>query len=120
MTKAPTLTETEAKRLEPLAAAVARMLGEPLPPHRRRARMLGEPPPWQPLSASVGGGGTSGRASGSPADTGLLSAAEGPFWCPGCSAAHQTTVHTNHGEPCCPRCGGPLEEQGTGDDDPDA
>ena len=42
----------------------------------------------------------------------------GPWWCHGCSTAHETTAHTNHGEPCCPRCGVPLEEQGTGDDDP--
>lgn len=40
----------------------------------------------------------------------------GPWWCPACSKASAYTVHTNHGEPACERCGTPLEEQGTGDD----
>ena len=42
----------------------------------------------------------------------------GPWWCPCCSRAHDATLSTNDGEPCCPRCGTWLEEQGTGDDDP--
>lgn len=44
----------------------------------------------------------------------------GPWWCPTCSVAHAATLATNKGEPCCPRCGTPLEDQGEGDDEWDA
>lgn len=40
----------------------------------------------------------------------------GAWWCPRCSKAYDSTMQTNHGEPCCPKCGALLEEQGTGDD----
>lgn len=42
----------------------------------------------------------------------------GPWWCPGCSTSTDLTMSSNHGGPACVRCGTPLEEQGTGDDDP--
>jgi hypothetical protein len=45
---------------------------------------------------------------------------DGPWWCPSCSRAFTSTLSTQHGAPCCPRCGVELEEQGSGDDDPDA
>lgn len=51
--------------------------------------------------------------------SGAIRAYPGPWWCPGCSRAHDVTLQTNLGEPCCPDCGGQLEEQGTGDDDPE-
>lgn len=42
---------------------------------------------------------------------------EGAWWCPTCSRALDSTLDTNHGEPCCPKCGGRLEEQGQDDGD---
>lgn len=46
----------------------------------------------------------------------------GPWWCPSCSKDYPSTLATSlaDGEqvPACPKCGTPLEEQGTGDDDP--
>lgn len=51
---------------------------------------------------------------------GCLVVHRGPWWCPACSHAHDSTLSTNHGIPACPRCGTPLERRGKGDDDPDA
>lgn len=57
---------------------------------------------------------------GDPCCPGSLTSFSGPFWCPSCSRAFQSVLTTNHGQPCCPTCGTLLEEQGAGDDDPEA
>lgn len=43
----------------------------------------------------------------------------GPWYCPGCGRTCESTAGLLNGEPACPYCGGAVEEQGTGDDDPE-